>query len=129
MDSRWKARILVVEDDPSMVTLLTALLEFGGYHVRSAGSVESALQAFAQLPADLVLLDIRLPDATGYELAKNLRHQEHRWDLPILMLSGMDRPIDQLRGFAYGADAYLTKPCDPDELLSTVNFLLETKVV
>jgi DNA-binding response OmpR family regulator len=48
----------------------------------------------------------------------------HPWTLPVLILTGMDKPVDQLRGFAFGADAYLTKPCEPEELIRTVSLLL-----
>jgi len=84
----------------------------------------AALSFAADHPLDLVILDLKLPDINGYEVAKELRKLYHPWVLPLIMLTGMDRPADQLRGFANGADAYLTKPYEPDELMRTIALLL-----
>ena len=121
-----RQRILVVEDDLIVADLLRRRLETIGFeaHVETFGT--TALSYAAEHRPDLVILDLRLPDISGYEVCRQLRKLHTRWEIPILMLTGMDKPIDQLRGFAHGADAYLTKPYDPNELLQTVALLLGT---
>lgn len=117
-------RILVVEDDPSAARMVQLTLESSGYQAETVSSGGSALTYAAEHRPDLVVLDLRLPDMTGYEVARELRRIYHPWDVPILMLTAMDRPIDELRGFAHGADAYLTKPYESSDLLRIVALLL-----
>ena len=116
--------ILVVEDDPSTSKVLRTRLESEGFLVGIEGYGTTALRYAAEHQPDLVILDLRLPDMHGYEVARQLRQLFHPWALPILMLTAMDQPLAQIRGFAYGADAYLTKPYDATELLKTVALLL-----
>lgn len=117
-------RILVVEDDTDAAFMLKTRLESAGYHVRTAVSEKVALSCATEEPLDLVILDLKLPDISGYEVCRRLRKRSSPWQVPVLMLTGMTEPIDQLRGFAFGADAYLTKPFDSGELLKTVDLLL-----
>ena len=119
-----RQRILLVEDDEGMVRLLRAILEMAGYGVSSVRCGTTALTCVTDDQPALVILDIGLPDMNGYEVSRKLRQYFHPWAMPILMLTGMNKPVDQLRGFASGADAYLTKPCDPPELLKTISLLL-----
>lgn len=117
-------RILIVEDDEPLAHLMKMKLESdGGFEVHVETRGHSALSYAAGHPLDLVILDLRLPDVSGYDVAKQLRKLYHPWVLPVLMLTGLDKPIDQLRGFAFGADAYLTKPYEPDELMRTIQLL------
>src|SRR6185503_16185639 len=106
-----RKQILVVEDDPRLVTLLTRLLGEAGYEVISAGSGSDALARITEQPPALVILDLRLPDIDGFEVCRKVRQTFKPWTLPILMLTGLQLPVDRLRGYAHGADAYLTKPC------------------
>lgn len=116
--------ILVIEDDATTAETLKKRLETAGFQVSAVESGKAAMNwAFRQIP-DLVILDLRLPDMSGYEVCRHLRKLYNSWTLPILMLTGMNEPVDQLRGFAHGADAYLTKPYDPAELIKTVSVLL-----
>ncbi len=117
-------RILVVEDDDVLASTLKRRLELEHFAVDTEASGARALSSAAEHQPDLVILDLKLPDLNGYEVCRELRKLYHPWIVPILMLTGMDKPIDQLRGFAHGADAYLTKPYEPAELLKTVNLLL-----
>lgn len=117
-------RILVVEDEPPMAKVLTAILESAGYEVHVETSGRAAIGYAAESQVHLVMLDLRLPDLNGYEVCRAIRQFSNSWSLPILMLTGMHKPVDQLRGFAFGADAYMTKPCDPDEILKTISALL-----
>ena len=119
-----RTRLLIVEDDVPLASLMAANLKLAGYdpHIETTG--RGALSYATTSPPDLVLLDLRLPDITGYDVCKGLRALYHSWVLPVIMVTGLDQPIDQLRGFAYGADAYLTKPFQLTELLETVALLL-----
>lgn len=119
-----RERILVIEDDSTIARMLRTLLERAGYTVRVEGSGITGLSGAMLESPNLVMLDLRLPDIDGYEVCRKLRQQYNPWALPILVLTGLNKPVDQLRGFAYGADAYLTKPCDPNEILRTVALLL-----
>ena len=118
--------ILVVEDDEATALLLRKRLETAGFdNVQTVASGTIALSWAAEHRPSLVILDVRLPDMNGYQVCRQLRKLYNPWFLPILMLTGMDKPVDQLRGFAFGADAYLTKPYDSHDLLQTVTLLLE----
>ncbi len=124
MDPTTRKRLLIVEDDVALASLMAANLEHAGYeaHVETTG--RAALHIATASPPDLVLLDLRLPDISGYDVCKALRKLYHPWVLPVVMVTGLDQPVDQLRGFAYGADAYLTKPFRLTELLETIALLL-----
>jgi two-component system alkaline phosphatase synthesis response regulator PhoP len=124
MMERIRRKILVVEDEEALARFLSWELESGGFDVHAEYCGESALSWAADHRPDLVILDLRLPDMHGYQVCKELRKLFHPWDVPILMLTAMDKPIDQIRGFAHGADAYLTKPCEPNELFKTISLLL-----
>lgn len=117
-------KILVVEDEEEMAELVKERLTSVGYQVHTTPSGKAALTYAAEHQPDLVIMDILLPDIHGYEVCKELRRMSNPWVQPILMLTAMAQPIDQLRGFAHGADAYLTKPFDSKELVKTVAMLL-----
>ena len=116
--------ILVVEDEPHVAKMIARRLELSGYEVHIEGTGQGALVYLAEHQPDLVTLDLRLPDLSGLEVCKHLRQHYGSWAMPVLMLTALDQPIDQLRGFAHGADAYLTKPFESDELVETVALLL-----
>lgn len=122
-------RILIVEDDSLLANSLKRILHAEGFDVTIEPLGRTALTYAAEYQPDLVILDLKLPDMHGYEVARELRRFYHPWTVPVLMLTGMAQPVDQLRGFANGADAYLTKPCDPAELLKTIHLLLGDAVV
>ena len=119
-----RKRLLIVEDDVPLASLMTANLELAGYEAHMETTGRGALRAATLSPPDLVLLDLRLPDISGYDVCKGLRKLYHPWVVPVIMVTGLDKPIDQLRGFAHGADAYLTKPFQLTELLETIALLL-----
>ncbi len=118
-------RILVVEDDEKLAELIKRVLEGVGHQVKTVGSGAMAIQEAAATRPDLVILDLNLPDTNGYHVCRLLRTLYHPSVMPVLMFTGLTQPIDQLRGFAHGADAYLTKPCELHELVGTVSTLLE----
>ena len=117
-------RILVVEDEEEVAGLLKARLESNGYEVRVAERGRDALEAARADRPDLVVLDLMLPDMDGYAVSEQLRETYSSRVLPILMLTARHQPRDKLLGFGMGADAFLTKPFNPRELLSTIAELL-----
>ena len=124
MSEQPRKRILVVEDEEKLARLLTVQLEMAGYEVHAVAYGREAVQYAAEHQPDLTLLDVRLPDIDGNEVCKELRRLYHSWVMPVLMVTALDQPIDQLRGFAHGADAYVTKPFEFSELMATVSMLL-----
>ena len=117
-------RILVVDDESRICRLLQEYLECYGYEVLTETSGQQALIRATEQPPHLVILDLRLPDLHGYQVCQELRKQFHSWTMPILMLTAMDRPVDQLRGFEFGADGYMHKPFALEELRKTVASLI-----
>lgn len=123
MESMRRKQILLVEDEPPLAFGLKKRLEMAGFDVHAELKGQPALDYVVDHRVDLVILDVNLPDINGYQIARQVRKFYHPWAVPILMLTINDKPIDQLRGFAHGADAYLTKPFHTQELLSTVSTL------
>lgn len=116
--------VLIVEDEQKIARLIALQLAMAGYEAHTEHSGQAALSYAAEHRPDVVTLDVRLPDMSGYEVCQELRRLYHRWDVPIVMVTAMDRPMDELRGLAHGADAYLTKPFEFSELLRTIAGLL-----
>jgi len=115
-------RILVVEDQPQVVRLVSEVLKAAGYQVLTAGDGKHALEIVSLEQPDLVLLDVLLPgDMDGYEICRRLREFSA---VPIIMLTAKARDADILNGFDAGADDYLTKPFNAKELLARVKAVL-----
>jgi two-component system alkaline phosphatase synthesis response regulator PhoP len=117
-------RILVVDDEPSVVKMISKRLELEGYDVLVAMDGQEALKkAQTEQPA-LVILDIMLPKVNGYEVCTMLKQDSRYQKIPILMLSAKAQEKDERLGLDCGADAYLRKPYQAKELLETVKTLL-----
>lgn len=112
-----RARILVVDDEPTIREVVRLNLEAEGYEVVTAEDAAGGLRAFAETPCALAILDIMLPDVDGFELARRLRD---RSDIPIMMLSARESDVDKAVGLGVGADDYVTKPFSPLELVARV---------
>lgn len=115
--------ILIVEDEPSIVTLIEYNLREAGFKTDVANSGEEALQKISQQTYDLVLLDIMLPRGNGLEICQTLR--EKRNMLPIIMLTAKNTEEDRIRGLELGADDYVTKPFSVKELLKRIDAILK----
>ena len=115
-------RILVAEDDPAMNKLVCSMLADKGYEAVPCRDGAQAIEAFESQPFDMVITDIMMPKADGYELAEEVRRQDRH--IPILFMTALDDKISQQRGFRSGADDYVTKPFDADILLLRVEALL-----
>jgi two-component system OmpR family response regulator len=114
-------RVLVIEDEPKMATLIHRALEREGLAVDVAGDGEGAVLEAAAVPYDVILLDRMLPGMDGTEVCRRLRTSDVR--TPILMLTAMGEVPDRVEGLDAGADDYLTKPFSLDELLARVRAL------
>ncbi len=117
-------RILVVEDDNRIASLLQRQLKAAGFEVQTTGRGSEALTTVETRRPDLIILDLRLPDISGYELCWTLRRLYDYATLPIVILTGVEQCTDDLRREAVGANAYLRKPYDPAGLVQTLRRLL-----
>ncbi|MED4692797.1 response regulator transcription factor [Peribacillus frigoritolerans] len=115
-------KILVVDDEQSIVTLLQYNLEQSGYTVITALDGEQGLEAAVDIRPDLVVLDLMLPKMDGLEVCKQLRQQ--KINIPILMLTAKDDEFDKVLGLELGADDYLTKPFSPREVVARIKAIL-----
>lgn len=111
-----KGRILVVEDDPDISTMLRIYFESEGYSVDLAMRGEDALDACRQQLPTVIVLDIMLPDMDGYDVCRHLRSNLRTSHIPIIFLTQKDERSDKIRGLEMGADDYITKPFDVEEL-------------
>lgn len=124
--SEHKARILVVEDEEHLAAALKLNLELEGYEVLTVGSAREAGKALMQSPPfDALLLDVMLPDTNGVELCKRMRDAGDR--TPVLMLTALGTTDDRVVGLEAGADDYLVKPFELEELLARVRSLLRRR--
>ncbi len=115
--------LLVVEDDSELSTSLLLYLESEGYEVTLAENGETALEEATRLPGyDLIVLDAKLPDLSGFEVLRQARDDGVR--TPVLMLTGLGDHEHKVRGFQMGADDYLTKPFETEELVARIDVLL-----
>ena len=116
------SKILIVDDDPNIRELICILLKNAGYEVREAKDGNDAIEKLLKDTADLAIIDLMMPNMDGYELGRSLR--EYYDNLPILMLTARAELPAKVKGFESGADDYLTKPFEGDELVLRVKALL-----
>ena len=109
-----KNKILIVEDDPDVAEMLNAYFRVQGYDVFTVNWGEDGVRAGQTITPDIIILDIRLPDIDGYEVARRLRADRRTQEIPIIFLT--EKRVDRLQGFEVGADDYITKPFDVQEL-------------
>ena len=122
---RIAPRVLLVEDEESLVLTLSDRLEAEGYQVEARGDAESALTLAAEKPFDLAILDVMLPGMDGFTLCRELRQRGQ--SLPVLMLTARSQVVDKVVGLKLGADDYLTKPFEMIELLARLEALLRRR--
>jgi two-component system OmpR family response regulator len=115
-------RVLVVDDEPNIVDVLSMALRFQGFTVESAGTGRDALAAVTSFRPHLMLLDVMLPDMEGFDVARRLGAQ--RADVPIIFLTARDATEDKVRGLTMGGDDYVTKPFSLEELVARVRTIL-----
>ncbi len=113
--------ILVVDDDREILELLSSYLETNGYSVAIAVNTDIARQALRKKAADLIVLDLMLPNESGLDFCRSLRQQSNT---PVIMLTALGDTVDRIVGLEVGADDYLAKPFDPRELVSRIRAVL-----
>ena len=116
-----RPRILIVEDDSSLAQIVRDNLLMDGFDVEWASQADRAIGLYRSFVPDLVLLDVMLPDLSGFELGRVLRHGGKT---PIIILSARGEKADKLTGLRLGADDYITKPFDMEELVARINTVL-----
>jgi len=117
-------RLLVVDDEAKLLRAVAVTLREEGYEVTTARSGAEALVRLNEAMPDLVISDIRMPGMDGYKLARSLRSNARTALIPIIFLTAKDERADRLAGIRTGADAYLVKPFDPEELIAVVSNIL-----
>jgi two-component system OmpR family response regulator len=116
------AHLLVVDDEPNIVELLSASLRFAGYDVSTAASGTEALKKAREVDPDLVVLDVMMPGLDGFDVVRRLRADDRH--VPVLFLTARDAVEDKVKGLHTGGDDYVTKPFSLDELVARVRALL-----
>ncbi|MEN6586756.1 MAG: response regulator [Sulfuricella sp.] len=119
--------VLIVEDTPASLQLLSDLLTQAGYAVRQAQDGEMALLSARERPPELVLLDIRMPGIDGYEVCRRLKADPRTCDVPVVFLSAQHETEDKVQGFKLGAVDFVAKPYQPDEVLARVRTHIELR--
>ena len=114
-------QILVVDDEPRMLSMMRRVLEADGYGVILASDGESALEISRSASVDLIILDVMMPSLDGFEVCRRVRRESL---VPILMLTARDEGVDKVTGLDCGADDYVVKPFDAEELMARVRALL-----
>jgi adenylate cyclase len=122
-----QAKVLVVDDSADIVAALVDLLEAKGYVVCAAGTGAEALALIEREQPDLVLLDVMMPNMTGYEVCRKIRENPATVFLPVIMLTGVDANVERINGIEAGADDFLSKPANYPELLARVRSLIRIK--
>lgn len=123
-ETEFHPTILVTEDDPSMLEIIAFLLEDEGYHVLQAANAETALSILQQNTPDLIISDIMMPGIDGFEFYEQVRAHAAWSQLPFIFLTARGQRVDIRRGMGLGADDYITKPFEPEELLEAVKIRL-----
>ena len=120
-----RKRILLSEDEEDMVFAVTLQLEAAGYEVIKAGDGEEALRKARKEMPDLMILDVMMPKMDGYKVCRMLKYDNKYSKIPIIMFTARAQDSDRKMGKEVGADAYITKPFDPNVLLDKIRELLK----
>lgn len=118
-------RILIVEDEESLLKLESILLTSRGYHVRGVADGAAALKEIAENRPDLILLDIMMPGIDGFEVCRRIKEDPLNKSIPVVMLTAKKSSMDQARGMQVGADAYITKPFKSVKIIEVIEGLLK----
>jgi signal transduction histidine kinase len=118
--STRKADILIIDDTPENLNLLSALLTEQGYKVRSVTKGASGLRGAQAVPPDLILLDVNMPEMDGYEVCQHLKADERTREIPVIFISALGDVLDKVKAFSVGGVDYITKPFQVEEVLARI---------
>ncbi len=120
-----KRKILVVDDDPTMVKLINVNLKLNNYSVIEATSGEQALDVLSEESLDLVVLDIMMPGVDGWEVLRRIRGSSETREMPVILVTAKTQDSDVIRGWELGADEYVIKPFNPLLLVEVIKMVLD----
>lgn len=113
-------KLLLIDDDPNLILLVKDYLEFRGYNVDTAENGREALEVLDQNVPDMIICDVMMPEMDGYSLVKHIREEPITNRIPVLFLSAKGQSQDRVKGLNEGADVYMVKPFEPEELVAQV---------
>ncbi|HAZ44652.1 MAG TPA: DNA-binding response regulator [Cyanobacteria bacterium UBA11369] len=118
-------RLLLIDDDPNLILLVKDYLEFRGYEVVTAENGREALEVLDREMPDLIICDVMMPEMDGYTFVKHVREEPRTSWIPVLFLSAKGQSQDKVKGLNTGADVYMVKPFEPEELVAQVESSLK----
>ncbi|MEB3357393.1 MAG: response regulator transcription factor [Synechococcales bacterium] len=118
-------RLLLIDDDPNLILLVKDYLEFRGYEVMTAENGREALEMLEQDTPDMIICDVMMPEMDGYSLVEHVRQDSRMNWIPVLFLSAKGQSQDRVKGLSTGADVYMVKPFEPEELVAQVESSLK----
>lgn len=118
-------RLLLIDDDPNLILLVKDYLEFRGYEVVTAENGREALDVLEQDTPDMIICDVMMPEMDGYSLVEHVRQDPRTSWIPVLFLSAKGQSQDRVKGLSTGADVYMVKPFEPEELVAQVESSLK----
>lgn len=118
-------QLLLIDDDPNLILLVKDYLEFRGYDVKTAGNGREALELLDESLPDMIICDVMMPEMDGYTFVKNVRENPRTEWIPVLFLSAKGQSQDRVKGLNTGADVYMVKPFEPEELVAQVESTLK----
>ena len=124
-----KGRILIVDDDPHAVEILTRMLGREGYSCTSAVSGPVALETLQRQPVDVILLDVMMPGMDGLQVCQRLRQDENLREIPVILLTAKDDMDTRAQGMSLGVSEYLTKPINKRELFTRIDAQLHAREI
>ncbi|MCC5896775.1 MAG: response regulator transcription factor [Phormidium sp. BM_Day4_Bin.17] len=125
MKSTTPKRLLLIDDDPNLILLVKDFLEFRGYEVTAAENGREALEILEETIPELIICDVMMPEMDGYGFVKKVRENPKTSWVPVIFLSAKGQSQDRVKGLNTGADVYMVKPFEPDELVAQVESSLQ----
>jgi DNA-binding NarL/FixJ family response regulator len=125
--SKDSKSLLLIDDDPNLILLVKDYLEFRGYQVITAENGREALEILESQTPDMIICDVMMPEMDGYAFVKQIRQDNRTSQIPVLFLSAKGHSQDRVKGLNEGADVYMTKPFEPEELVAQVESSLRQK--
>jgi DNA-binding NarL/FixJ family response regulator len=122
---RDSKKLLLIDDDPNLILLVKDYLEFRGYDVMTAENGREALEVLDNKVPDMIICDVMMPEMDGYSLVKHIRQEPRTNTIPVLFLSAKGQSQDRVKGLNEGADVYMVKPFEPEELVAQVESSLK----